>query len=73
MNTDKVKIFIKSLIGKEVSIKVNLGRNKEDKYNGIIDKMYDNIFTVRDNNIIKSYSYSDILIKKVSINIIGKR
>ncbi len=67
MNIYKTKEFIKQLIGIPITLKVNLGRNKEEIYPGIIIKMYENIFTVKVNESIKSFSYSDVLTKAVKI------
>lgn len=68
MNISKVKEYITSLIGKDCLFKVNIGRNKYEKYTGVITTTYNNIFCVMTNNQIKSYSYNDVLIKDVVIN-----
>lgn len=65
MNTQKVKEVIKELIGKEVSIKVNVGRNKYEYFVGTIEKMYPAIFTVKVDSLVKSFTYSDVLTKAV--------
>ena len=67
LNLNKEKARIKSLLNKQVRLRVNVGRNKFEYYNGIIVEMYDSIFTVLVNGIIKSFSYSDLLTKNVLI------
>lgn len=67
MNINIIKEKIKSLQGKNVKIKVYLGRNKCEYYEGKIEKLHNNIFTVNINNKIKSFSYSDIVTKNVII------
>lgn len=70
MTLREIKSFINNNIGKKVLIKYNLGRNKYEKYDVIIKDAYDNIFIVQlvENNIIKSFSYSDVLTKTIKIN-----
>ena len=65
MNIDKTKEKINELIGKKIKIKVNIGRNKHEYYEGTIEKMHANLFTVKTNVGIKSYTYTDILTKSV--------
>ena len=69
MNTDKVKLYIKSLLGKKVLIKVNVGRNKYEHYEGIISNVYPYLFTVETTNLVKSFSYSDVLTKDVQLKL----
>lgn len=70
MNTSIYKNKIKLIIGKDVRIKVNIGRNKYEYYNGIILDTYDKVFTVKVNDIVKSFSYTDLLTKNVLIKLI---
>ena len=66
---ENVKNNIEELIGKEATVKYNLGRNKYEKYNGIIKKTYNKIFLIETNGIKKSFSYVDDLTKNVKISI----
>ena len=68
MNIDKIKNKIINIKNGKLKIKVNIGRNKYEYYEGIIDKMYQNIFTVITNKGIKSFSYSDIATKAVILS-----
>ena len=67
LNLYKEKTRIKNLLNKQVRLKVNIGRNKFEYYNGVIEDMYDSVFTVSVNGIIKSFSYADLLTKNVLI------
>ncbi len=66
MNINIIKNKINELKNYKLKIKVNLGRNKYEYLEGYIDKMHPNIFTVKTNKGIKSYSYSDVATKIVS-------
>ena len=66
---ENVKNNIEDLIGKEATIKYSLGRNKYEKYSGIIKETYSKIFLFETNGIKKSFSYADVLTKNVKISI----
>lgn len=65
MNIDIIKNKIKEFQKEKLRIKVYLGRNKYEYYEGYIDKMYENIFVLSTNRGIKTFSYSDIATKIV--------
>ena len=67
MNIDLIKNKIIGLKNNKLKIKVNLGRNKYEYLEGEIDRIHPNIFTIKTNNKIKSFSYSDIITKSVII------
>lgn len=69
MTIEKVKDRITMYKGKVISFKFNGTRNKIEEFTGTIVDMYPSIFIVKivDNNIIKSFSYSDVLIHKLII------
>lgn len=67
MNIEKIKIMISSLKGKDVYVKVNVGRNKYEYYEGKIEDVYNNLFTVRANELVKSFTFSDVLTKDVRL------
>lgn len=68
MNINHIKNKIKELIGFKIKIKVSLGRNKYEYYEGEILKMHSNLFVVDTNKGIKSFTYSDVATKGVSIS-----
>ena len=74
----KVELDIKSIInkikdlkGENVDMSVVKGRNRIEKYTGVIESVYPSIFTVKvDNPTINSplsYSYSEVLCGDVVI------
>ena len=68
MNIYLTKKILKDNIGKNVSIKYNLGRNKYEEYEAIIKELYDYVFLVECDNIIKSFSYIDVITKVIRID-----
>lgn len=71
MNIEAVKKELNNHIGKQVTIRYNLGRNKVEKYHAVIKELYNNIFLVELLNItneIKTFSYSDIITKTIKID-----
>lgn len=69
MNIEKIKNNIKTMVGKEVYIKVNVGRNKYENYIGKVMEMYPSHFTVKVDELIKSFTYVDVLIHAVSLKV----
>jgi hypothetical protein len=67
MNTKKAKEYVRSLLNRNALFKVNIGRNKCEKFEGVVIKMYNNVFTVLVNGILKSFSYNDVFIGDVMI------
>lgn len=67
MNINLIKQRIELLKNEQIKIKVYLGRNKYEYFIGKIDKLHSNIFTVKTDSGIKSFTYSDVLIKNVVI------
>lgn len=56
---------------KRLKVKVNNARNKPEFFEGNISEIYERIFIIRcDNNIRKSFSYSDVLIGNIEIEYI---
>lgn len=70
MNPLFIKKYIENNIGKEVNIQIFGLRNKSEKFTGIIDKIYPQIFTVNTHMGTKSISYSEIINGEVKISII---
>ena len=68
MNIDIIKNKIINLKNIKLKLKVNLGRNKYEYLEGKIDNIFPNIFTVSTNKGVKSFSYSDVATKIVSIS-----
>ena len=69
MNIKKIKNQIVNLKNKKLKIKVNIGRNKYEYYEGKIKDIYQNLFTIESNKGLKSYTYSDVITKAIIISI----
>ena len=68
MNIDNIKRKLKELINYKLKIKVYIGRNRYEYYEGKIKDMYPNIFTLETNKGIKSFSYADVATKIVVLS-----
>ena len=69
MNIEKVKDKVATYKGQTLNFRFNGSRNQIEEFEGIIVGTYDSIFTIMtsDNNFLKSFSYSDILMKKLVV------
>lgn len=68
---DTAKNYVESLIGHNVDVKVNKGRNKIKRYKGIVSEAHPNVFVVKlDNDLFDriSCTYTDILCGQIVIN-----
>ena len=68
MTISKVKSELLQHIGDIVSIKYNLGRNKYEEYEAKIKELYDYVFLVECDNVIKSFTYIDVITKVIRID-----
>ena len=69
MNILKIKKIILDNKNKKLEFTFSCTRNKKEKFTGFITEIYPSIFIVYDEllNINKSFSYNDVLIKKLVI------
>ena len=67
MTLDSVKEEIKNNLNQAVCITVYGMRNKTNKYTGIINGIYPNIFTILADGENKSFAYVDIVTKEIEI------
>lgn len=67
MNLDNIKSEINANIGKMVEVHIFGMRNKNDVVVGIIDKVYPNLFVVKNNREVRSISYCDIATGEVVV------
>lgn len=69
MKVEDIRLELNRHIGASVKVKYNLGRNKFEEYDGVIKKIYNNVFLIEnDSKEIKSFSYSDIITKTIKID-----
>ena len=68
MNIKTIKNYLKTKVGSNVLIVYYGSRNRKEKFNGVLYKLYSNIFTIKlYNGEVKSFSYSDILTKTIQM------
>ena len=69
MNIETIKNKINFYKGKAVNFRFNGSRNKIEEFSGIIKEVYPSIFIVEkdDDEVIRAFSYSDVLIHKLVI------
>lgn len=69
MTIKKIKEDLYNHKGSNAIIRCDLGRNKIEEYNVVINDLYNHVFTVKlKNDELKSFSYSDIITKTIKIN-----
>lgn len=69
MNGRFMQKKLEPYVGKKVSIRYSLGRNKYEKYHGKITKLFPNVFLFEEETgVTKCFSYSDILTKTVRLS-----
>ena len=70
MTIEKIKNIVNENKNKVVDFKYNGSRNQTEEFSGTIENVYKAIFTIKINNdIIKSFSYTDVLIGNLEIKI----
>ena len=70
MNIEFVKNDLSKKIGKKVIVTVYGMRSKVDHYEGVLYKIYPNIFTIKYHNEEKSFPYRDVITKDIRIKYI---
>lgn len=70
LNVSTVIEEIEKLKGSSISMEINKGRKKIERYQGIIENVYPSIFTVNigEGKSPLSYSYTEVLCGDVVIN-----
>lgn len=70
-NIEIVKSLITALKGKKVNVTVNLGRNKLQRFKGVLSGVYPALFTVKPDSIDyrgkTAYSYAEYLCGNVAV------
>lgn len=70
MNIKYIKNYLSLKIGNEMTIIYYGARNRKEKYTGILNNIYSNVFTIiLIDGSIKCFNYSDILTKTIQIYI----
>lgn len=66
---DKIRDRITSFKGKKIRFRYNGSRNQIEEFEGIITNCYNYVFVIDLGYINKSFSYSDVLIGVLDVNI----
>lgn len=68
MNLDTAKNKVKTYLGIHLKFIYKGARNQIEEFNGVITKCYPSIFIIEtDDHVIKSFTYSDFIIKNIKI------
>ena len=65
----KIKNDIIALKDTKIKFRYNGSRNQIEEFEGVITNCYNYVFVIKSGNINKSFSYSDILIGNLDVNI----
>lgn len=66
---ERVKDKIFSFEGEKIKFRYNGSRNQVEEFEGVVTKCYNYVFVVFTNGINKSFSYTDVLIGTLEVNI----
>ena len=69
MTIQKIRNDVYNMKNKKVLAKIDIGRNKYEYIEGVIDGIYPYLFTIKTKNETKSFSYSDILTKSIILKV----
>lgn len=69
MNIEKVRNKINSYKGQTMQFRFNGSRNQIEEFSATIIDTYPSVFIVKviDSSLVKSFSYSDVLIRKLVV------
>ena len=69
MNIEKVRNKINSYKGQTMQFRFNGSRNQIEEFSATIVDTYPSVFIVKviDSSLVKSFSYSDVLIRKLVV------
>lgn len=70
MNPYVIRDNLKSHIGERVKVSINGMRNKKDSFIGTLSAIYPQIFTIKSQDFIRSFSYREIINKEVELTFI---
>lgn len=70
MNLKYIKKYLFMKVGSNITVVYYGSRKKKEVYQGILFKVYDNVFTIiLSSGEIKSFNYIDVLTKNIQIYI----
>lgn len=70
LNIETIREQLSNLVGKNVLVVVDIGRNRKEKLCGVVKHIYSYVFIIDINGEKRSFSYVDVLIKNVIVSVI---
>ena len=70
MMKEKIREKVLSHLGQHMRFRYNGARNQKEEFFGYIENVYSNVFTIHienDTSTVKTFSYSDVLLKTLEI------
>lgn len=70
LNVEDAKAIVKKLVGRNVDVKLNRGRNKIKHYKGVVSEAHSNVFVIELTNDIFdriSCSYIDLVCGEIAL------
>lgn len=68
MTLDKIKMVVRENLGISHLFRFKGARNQIDEFEGVITDLYPSVFIITtDNNVVRSFTYSDLLIDNLEI------
>lgn len=70
VSIEAAREYVSGLVGRDVDVKVNRGRNKVKRYKGVISEAHENVFVVKLKNDLFdriSCSYTDMVCGEISV------
>lgn len=70
VSVEAAREYVSGLVGRDVDVKVNRGRNKVKRYKGVISEAHENVFVVKLKNDLFdriSCSYTDMVCGEISV------
>ena len=63
-----IKNRLKKLLNKEILVTIDEGRSRKRIEKAKVKGVYNRIFTIEINNLLMSFSYSDLICKTITLN-----
>ena len=64
---NEIKNKLNKLINKDIFIVIDEGRSRKRKEKAVIKGVYNRIFTIKVNDLLMSFSYSDLICKTITL------
>lgn len=71
VSVDAAREYVSNMVGRDVDVKVNRGRNKIKRYKGVISEAHENVFVIKLKDDLFdriSCSYTDMVCGEISLD-----